>query len=125
MLQMDGKTRRHRSHFFRGVATGREGDNGWTCILLDVQAVSAYNACMQYTIRNIPPYLDEALRARAHEKGKSLNEVTVEALLAGLGLTGEHIKRRDLSDIAGSWVSDPGVEEALEDQRRIDPELWR
>jgi plasmid stability protein len=81
--------------------------------------------CMQYTIRNIPPYLDEALRARARERGKSLNEVTVEVLLADLGLTGEPIKRRDLSDIAGTWVSDPEVDEALQDQRRIDPELWR
>lgn len=93
--------------------------------MLDMQACVAYAACMQYTIRNIPPYLDEALRARAHEKGKSLNEVTLEALQAGLGLTGEPIKRRDLSDIAGTWVSDSEMDEALQDQRRIDPELWQ
>jgi plasmid stability protein len=80
---------------------------------------------MQYTLRNIPPILDEALRSRARDEGKSLNEVAIETLLAGVGLAGEPVKRRDLSDIAGTWADDPEVTEALEDQRRIDPELWR
>lgn len=34
-------------------------------------------------------------------------------------------KRRDLSDIAGTWVEDPEFDAALEDQRRIDWELWQ
>ncbi|MES1245937.1 MAG: hypothetical protein ABUT39_30295 [Acidobacteriota bacterium] len=80
---------------------------------------------MQYTLRNIPPQLDEALRAKAREKGKSLNDVTLEALLAGVGLAGQRVKHRDLSDIAGSWISDPATDEALSEQRQIDPELWR
>jgi hypothetical protein len=80
---------------------------------------------MQYTIRNVPPYLDEALRERAREEGKSLNEVTVETLLQGLALTGKPIRHRDLSDVAGTWTSEPEIEEALQDQRRIDPDLWR
>ena len=74
---------------------------------------------------NIPPQLDEALRVRAREQGKSLNEVALEALLTGVGLAGERIRRRDLSDIAGSWAGDPETDEALRDQRRIDPDLWR
>jgi len=78
---------------------------------------------MQYTLRNIPPNLDEVLRARAREEGKSLNEVALETLLAGLGLAGEPVKRRDLSDIAGTWIEDPEIAKAFEDQRRID--LWR
>ena len=90
---------------------------------LDVQARTAYSACMQYTLRNIPPNLDEVLRARAREEGKSLNEVALETLLAGLGLAGEPVKRRDLSDIAGTWIEDPEIAKAFEDQRRID--LWR
>ena len=80
---------------------------------------------MQYTLRNVPPLLDEALRARAREEGKSLNEVTIEVLRTGLGLKGVPVKHRDLSDVVGTWVADPELEEALEDQRRIDPELWR
>jgi plasmid stability protein len=80
---------------------------------------------MRYTLRNIPPHLDEALRARAREEGKSLNEVALETLLAGSGLAGEPAKRRDLSDIAGTWVDDPETTRAFEEQRRIDPDLWR
>jgi len=34
-------------------------------------------------------------------------------------------KKRDLSDIAGTWVEDPEFDAALEDQSRIDWELWR
>lgn len=92
---------------------------------VDAQATVAYNACMQYTLRNVPPLLDEALRAKAREEGKSLNEVTIEALFVGVGLAGEPVKRRDLSDITGSWVADPAMDEILQEQRRIDPELWR
>ncbi len=80
---------------------------------------------MQYTLRNVPPQLDEALRSRARQEGKSLNEVTLEILLVGAGLTGQPIRRRDLSDLSGSWVSDPDTDQALAAQRQIDPELWR
>lgn len=80
---------------------------------------------MRYTLRNVPPYVDEALRARAREKGKSLNDVALEALLAGLGLAGELVKHRDLTDITGTWVEDAETDQAFQDQRRIAPELWR
>jgi len=80
---------------------------------------------MQYTLRNVPPHLDEALRRRAEEQGKSLNEVTLDVLLTGAGLAGEPVKHRDLGDIAGTWVDDPEIDKALAAQRRVDPELWR
>lgn len=80
---------------------------------------------MQYTLRNIPPHLDAALRRAAREQDKSLNEVAIEALSRALGLAGEPIKHRDLSDLAGTWTPDPSMEEALAEQRRVDPELWR
>jgi plasmid stability protein len=80
---------------------------------------------MQYTLRNVPSHLDKALRRRAQDQGKSLNDVAVEALLNGLGLSGKPVKHRDLGDIAGTWVDDPEIDEALAEQRRIDPGLWR
>jgi predicted HicB family RNase H-like nuclease len=43
---------------------------------------------MQYTIRKVPHSLDEALRRVARERGKSLNEVVIEALARGLALPG-------------------------------------
>ncbi len=80
---------------------------------------------MQYTLRNVPSHLDEVLRQRAQDQGKSLNDVALEALLNGLGLSGKPVKHRDLGDIAGTWVDDPEIDEALSEQRRIDPGLWR
>jgi hypothetical protein len=80
---------------------------------------------MQYTIRGIPAEVDKALRRRARSSGKSLNEVAVEALREGAGVVAAPRKRRDLSDLAGTWVSEPEVEAALADQDQIDPDLWR
>ncbi|MCZ7686731.1 MAG: hypothetical protein M5U28_51475 [Sandaracinaceae bacterium] len=80
---------------------------------------------MQYTLRNILPEVDQALRRRAKEEGRSLNEVAVDALKRALGIISEPVRRRDLGDVAGQWTEDPEADEALEDQRRIDPDLWR
>jgi hypothetical protein len=80
---------------------------------------------MRYTIRNVPDLLDEALRRIAREQGKSLNEVAIEALARGTGLTERRFRQRDLSDIAGSWRKDPAFETALAAQDTIDAKLWR
>ncbi|MGH7571090.1 MAG: hypothetical protein ACREMK_04510 [Gemmatimonadota bacterium] len=79
---------------------------------------------MQYTIRKIPKRLDRAIRERARREGKSLNRVTIEALRLAFGLDGESIRRRDLSDLAGTWKDDPETEQALAEQRRIEADLW-
>ncbi|HUB18301.1 MAG TPA: hypothetical protein VL990_06680 [Acidobacteriaceae bacterium] len=80
---------------------------------------------MQYTIRNVPGALDSALRRRAQEQGKSLNEVAVEALARGTGISGERVRKRDLSDIVGTWQDDPAFDEAIADQDKVDEEMWR
>lgn len=80
---------------------------------------------MQYTLRNIPPALDEALRRKARAEGRSLNDVAIEALMRALGLSGEPVRHRALDDVAGSWEQDPAVDEALAEQRGVDPELWQ
>jgi plasmid stability protein len=85
----------------------------------------AYNKCMQYTVRGIPDALDKALRQRAREEGKSLNEVTVETLAEGLGIGEEAVPRRDLSDITGTWKREASVEAALKAQDAVDEELWK
>lgn len=79
---------------------------------------------MQYTIRNVPADLDTALRERARVEGKSLNQVVLEVLAHELQADGAR-RRRDLSAVAGSWVEDPDVDDALAEQRRVDPGLWR
>ena len=80
---------------------------------------------MQYTIRRIPKAIDDAVRERARATGKSLNEAAVETLAEGAGLRGAPRKRRDLSDIAGSWRPDKAFDAAISDQDRIDERLWR
>ena len=80
---------------------------------------------MQYTIRNVPDYLDATLRTSARLQGKSLNEVAVEALARGAGLAGRRGRQRDLGDIAGSWRKDPAFDAAVKAQDIIDEEMWR
>jgi len=80
---------------------------------------------MQYTIRGIPPAVDNALRERARAAGKSLNEAAVDALSEGSGMVGAPRKRRDLGDVAGTWKAEKAIESALAAQDRVDEDLWR
>jgi hypothetical protein len=80
---------------------------------------------MQYTIRGVPSAVDTALRQRARATGKSLNEATIDALSEGSGMAGAPRRRRSLADIADTWISEKSVEDALAEQDRIDPALWR
>jgi hypothetical protein len=80
---------------------------------------------MQYTIRKVSDTLDSALRRRAREQGKSLNEVAIEALARGVGISGRRHRQRDLHDIAGTWRNDRAFDHALAAQDAIDKELWR
>ena len=79
----------------------------------------------QYTLRGIPAALDAAIRERARSEGKSLNAVAVAAIAQGLGLGQEHVVRRDLTDIAGTWRRDAAVEAALAAQDKVDKDLWK
>jgi plasmid stability protein len=81
---------------------------------------------VQYTVREIPPYVDRALRARARETGKSLNEVVRETLAhaAGASTTGS-IVYDDLDYLAGRWREDLAFDEAIAAQDTVDEDLWR
>ena len=79
----------------------------------------------QYTLRDIPPALDRALRERAEQEGKSLNQVAREALRRGVGLPEEQQLSDDLDCLAGSWQDDPAFDEAIRQQDTVDPEAWR
>jgi len=92
-----------------------------------VPAADEYNAGMQYTIRNIPKRVDQNLRRRAKEQGRSLNDVVVQALsiISGVVEPQQPIKYRDLSDIAGSWVEDPEFDKIMKEQDQVDPRDWQ
>jgi hypothetical protein len=80
---------------------------------------------MQYTIRGIPPAVDAALRRKARRTGKSLNEIAVETLTEGAGLSAVPRKRRHLRDLAGTWKEDPAFDRAVAEQDVIDEDLWK
>jgi hypothetical protein len=88
-------------------------------------AFTAYISCMQYTLRNVPAFLDRILRRRARERGASLNDVALDALARGAGVVGEQIPCRKLGDLAGTWNDDPEFDAALRDQDTIDERLWK
>ena len=79
----------------------------------------------QYTVRKVPDEVDRVLRETAKAQHKSLNQVAIEALQSAAGVAeDEPVKRRDLTDVVGTWAADPLIDAALEDQRRVDPESW-
>jgi hypothetical protein len=80
---------------------------------------------MQYTLRNISRELDKTLRRKAKEEGKSLNQVAVEALSRGANVEEPRPKFRELDFLIGTWVHDPEFDKIIEEQRQIDPEMWK
>jgi len=80
---------------------------------------------MQYTIRNMPAEIDQALREQAAAEQKSLNQVLIDVVARGLGLAKKSKKLRDLSDIAGKRLMDEKTLAALKEQRPIDSEHWQ
>lgn len=96
--------------------------------MVDVYAVSAYNACMktmQYTIRGIPERFDAVVRHEAKISHQSMNLVLLKALERGLDLGAEPIRYNDLNDLAGSWVNDPEFDKAMADMDKVDEGLWK
>ena len=80
---------------------------------------------MQYTVRNIPSHVDQAIRRRARVEGRSLNDIAVEALARGMGVAEGRVCYRSLTGIAGTCALDPDLDDALVDQDQVDKEMWR
>jgi hypothetical protein len=78
---------------------------------------------MRFTIRKVPRKLDQALRRKARREGRSVNEIAIEALSLGAGISGTIIQNHELDFAIGSWVEDPAFDKAIEDQRRIDSDV--
>lgn len=97
---------------------------------LDPNARIAYNEGMmlhskiQYTLRQVPKSVDQALRRKAHQEKKSINTVALEALKKGIGEGAQEEVYHDLDDLVGSWEEDEQTTKALELQRKIDKDMW-
>lgn len=79
-------------------------------------------APVQYTIRGIPPDVDQALRRKAELRNQSLNQLIVEELIE---VTVGSRKKADFSDLVGKWTPDPAFDEMVAAQRRIDTAKWK
>jgi hypothetical protein len=79
----------------------------------------------QYTIRNVPPSVDRALRKKAAERGTSLNGLLLAALAKEAGVGDDAAVFDDLDAFVGTWVDDPAVDAALREQRTVDERDWR
>ena len=82
------------------------------------------------TIRGIDESLDQALRAAAQSEACSINQLVLDILKERLGLAkAAHYGRRhhDLDELFGSWDDDQcqRMQAVVEQQRGIDPELWK
>ena len=77
----------------------------------------------QYTIRQVPPHIDEALRRKAKRKGQSLNQLLLDSLAASVGE--EAARYNDLDELAGTWKTDKAFDEAIESFNKVDPRDWQ
>ena len=80
---------------------------------------------MKYTLRNIPQSVDQALRQKVRDEGRSLNQVAIDALARGLGIDQAVTPNHDWDFLIGTWVEDPELEKSLAEQRRIDENAWK
>lgn len=80
------------------------------------------------TLRNIPPQVKKAIERRAREKKTSVNKAVIEMLEECAGGPAKHDEvYHDLDRLAGTWSSEEAraFEQALNQQREIDAELWK
>lgn len=74
----------------------------------------------QFTIREIPLWVDRRLRDRARELHQSLNQTVLDILSRAAGASQPSASYRDLDAFFGSWTADPKVDQALAEQRTPD-----
>ena len=76
----------------------------------------------QYTIRGVPPEVDQALRKKAARLKQSLNRVVIEELTRA---TTGRVQKSDFSSLAGKWTPDPAFDAIIAAQRQIDADKWK
>lgn len=84
------------------------------------------------TVRNLPPEVARAIRDKARKEGLSLNRTVARLLAQATGRGEEKRKRKqvlhhDLDRFFGVWSKKEAEEfdEALLEERQIEPEMWK
>lgn len=81
------------------------------------------------TIRGVEPKLAEKLKQTAQEKGKSVNQLVIDLIQEHLGMKKQKLYSRehdDLDGLFGRWSETEfnTIENNINKERRIDPEIW-
>ncbi|GFO56982.1 hypothetical protein GMSM_39890 [Geomonas sp. Red276] len=87
----------------------------------------------QITLRGIPEDVESMVKDEARTRGVSLNKAFVSLLIRGLERKpqsprmGATPKKGEFRQFLGLWAEDEtaAFNEALEEQRGVDEELWR
>ena len=81
------------------------------------------------SLRNIPPEVENAIRAKARQKKISVNRAVIELLEECVGILEERRKtvNYDLDELAGAWSAREARAflQVVEIARQIDKDLWR
>ena len=82
------------------------------------------------TLRNLPPAVARAIREKAKKEKTSLNRAVISLLEEATGLGDQPRKEildHDLDEFFGCWSKEEAEEfnEALREQRQIEPEMWK
>ena len=80
---------------------------------------------IQYTIRNIPEPVDQVIRKRQQQTGKSFNQTVVDLLSLQTFGTTEPPVQNDFSWLFGANTLDDTFDEVIADMSKPDPALWR
>jgi len=81
------------------------------------------------TIRGIDPSVSEKLKQYAKSEGKSVNQFVLDLIKQNVGMQKKkkHTQRhQDLDHLFGKWskAEFEKIQDAVDAQRKIDPELW-
>ncbi len=81
------------------------------------------------SVRGVPPEVARVIRREADETGESVNRIVIRLLEegAGAGKKRKPVLHHDLDGLIGAWSREEArsFNRVLEDQRKIDPELWK
>jgi DNA-binding ferritin-like protein (Dps family) len=81
------------------------------------------------TVRNLPPAVAKAVKERARKEKLSLNKAIIRLLeeATGAGKGKRRVVHHDLDRFFGTWTKEEAdaFDEALREQRQIDPEMWK
>lgn len=81
----------------------------------------------QITIRKIPENIERQIRTLAQKDHCSLNQTVIKLLGKALGTEEKSKKKRDLSQLAGTWdnVQAEEFEKNTKIFEQIDEEIWQ